>query len=258
VAHGRTYWYSEDASYVHRGRIVALGEELGMAVLAVMQVLKGEAKLQNDGGCVMSAVPTVSRNGFIKDVVLTRMVIERASERGEIDDLEWLDDIRFRCRISGWQADQERAAAATRKVRSREGSESRSVTVCHAESRDVPLQDRTGQDSDSLRSSSNAQAEQVSELFAYWRQQCGHAHAKLSPGRRRKIAGRLREGFTPQQIREAIDGAAVGAFVGDTGKRFDDVELICRSAEKLESFIGRKANEGGESPSELLRAMGAA
>jgi hypothetical protein len=120
-----------------------------------------------------------------------------------------------------------------------------------------------GADNDSLRSSSNVQAEQISELFAYWQQQCGHPHATLSSERRRKIAGRLREGKTPQQIREAIDGAAAGAVkVG--GKRFDDIELICRNASKLESFIGREGppvDDGGsaaprrESASDLLRAI---
>jgi len=97
----------------------------------------------------------------------------------------------------------------------------------------------------------------VRELFAYWQEQCGHPQAKLSPERRGKIEGRLREGFTAPQIQEAIDGAARGAFVNEAGKRFDDIELICRNATKLESFIGRPAAAARrESPSDLLRAMG--
>jgi hypothetical protein len=112
----------------------------------------------------------------------------------------------------------------------------------------------------------DARTRTVSELFAYWQERCGHPNAMLSAERRRKIAGRLREGFKPQQVREAIDGARIGAVV--TGKkRFDDIELICRSASKLESFIGREGppvDDGGssngprprrESPSELLQAI---
>lgn len=144
---GRTFWYSEDSAYVQRGRIVALGEEFGAAVLAVMMVLRGEAKQQNDGGCVLSATSTISRNGFIGDRDLVRRVIERAGELGELDDLEWLEDgLRFRCRISGWSADQEKAATA-RRVAKHRASNGR-VTVGN--------EDRTEQDrdNDSLRSSS--------------------------------------------------------------------------------------------------------
>ncbi len=78
-------------------------------------------------------------------------------------------------------------------------------------------------------------------MFAYWQHQCGHPNAKPSAERCRKIAARLAEGFTTEQIRAAIDGAAVGAFVNEQGRVFDDVELVCRSAVKLESFIGRPA-----------------
>jgi hypothetical protein len=146
VADGRTSWYSEDAAYVDRERVVALGEELGMAVLAVMFVLRGQAKLQNDGGWVVSGVSTITRKGFIDDRDLTRRVIVRAAEVGELDDLEWLEDLRFRCRISGWSADQERAATAKRVAKHRAGNGvKRPVTVCN--------EDRTGQDNeDSLRS----------------------------------------------------------------------------------------------------------
>lgn len=108
--------------------------------------------------------------------------------------------------------------------------------------------------SDSAKGNGNGDTRETGELFAYWQQQCGHPHAKLSAERRRKIAGRLREGFTPQQIREAIDGAARGAFVNEAGAKFDDVELICRSASKLESFIARAslpAGSGNGKPSDL-------
>lgn len=80
---------------------------------------------------------------------------------------------------------------------------------------------------------------QIGELFAYWQDRCGHNGTLLTDDRRRKIAARLREGYTPGQVREAIDGAAVGA-VRRGKKRFDDIALICRSGEKLESFIGRE------------------
>ena len=118
-------------------------------MLAVMMVLRGEAKHQNDGGHVVTAISTVSRNGFVGDPALTRRVIERAGELGELDDLEWLDSLRFRCRISGWAADQERGATAKRVAahRARSNGVKRSVTDRN--------ENRTGQNrvNDSLRSS---------------------------------------------------------------------------------------------------------
>lgn len=81
----------------------------------------------------------------------------------------------------------------------------------------------------------------VTDLFEHWQRRCNHPTAKPTRERRQKVAARLREGYTAEQIRAAIEGAATGAFVNDAGKRFDDLELICRTGSKLESFIDRAA-----------------
>lgn len=91
----------------------------------------------------------------------------------------------------------------------------------------------------------------VRDLFAYWQQRCGHPTSKLTAERRRKIEARLREGYTVAQVRQAIDGAARAAFVNDNGKRFDDIELICRNGTKLEDFMGRAGSNGSVSSAEL-------
>jgi hypothetical protein len=67
----------------------------------------------------------------------------------------------------------------------------------------------------------------------------GHTQAVFTPERRTKIRARLAEGYTPLDIRTAIDGAAKAPFVNDAGKRFDDLTLICRNGSKLEDFIDR-------------------
>lgn len=79
----------------------------------------------------------------------------------------------------------------------------------------------------------------VVELFAYWQQQCGHPRAKLDSDRCRKIEARLNSGRTPQEIREAIDGAAREAYVDESGVKHDDIELICRNERKLKLFMER-------------------
>lgn len=77
------------------------------------------------------------------------------------------------------------------------------------------------------------------QVFDHWTTTCGHLNAKPTRDRRAKVIARQREGYTLDDIKRAIDGAAVGAFVNDAGKRFDDLELICRNGSKLESFIAR-------------------
>lgn len=124
--------------------------------------------------------------------------------------------------------------------------------------------DRSPSPSDSTEGDGKLDTREIGELFAYWQQQCGHPQAKLSPQRRGRIAARLREGFTPEQLREAIDGAAKAAFVNEaTGTRYDDCELIFRNASKVDLNIGRAQQRNGsgagsgrrESASDLLRAM---
>lgn len=82
-------------------------------------------------------------------------------------------------------------------------------------------------------------ADPVDVVFRYWQQTCKHPTAKLTSDRQSKVRARLRDGYTVKQLLQAIDGAAVGAFVNDNGVRFDDLELICRNGSKVESFIAR-------------------
>lgn len=105
----------------------------------------------------------------------------------------------------------------------------------------------------------------VVECFGYWQDRTDHRTAKLTDERRRKIEQRLRDGYSVQQIRSAIDGAAKGAFVNDAGKRFDDIELICRNGSKLEDFIERASATpngtvvrfgGRPSAGDLIRKLG--
>lgn len=82
------------------------------------------------------------------------------------------------------------------------------------------------------------------ELFRYWQRECDHAAAKPTPERITKVMARLREGYSAAEIRKAIDGAKHGAFEND-GKRYDDLELICRNGAKLEDFIQRGEKSTG-------------
>ncbi len=80
------------------------------------------------------------------------------------------------------------------------------------------------------------------DLFKYWCDVMGKnlSTSKLTPKRDKAIKARLKEGYTFEQIKAAIDGCRNDPFSmghNDRQKPFNDIELICRTGEKLESFI---------------------
>lgn len=93
----------------------------------------------------------------------------------------------------------------------------------------------------------------VVELFEFWQQTCGHQAAKLTKARRRRVEQRLASGRTPAEIRTGIEGAARGAFVNDQGVRFDDLELVCRSDEKLDLFVQRATARRPAPAADIIR-----
>jgi hypothetical protein len=96
----------------------------------------------------------------------------------------------------------------------------------------------------------------VLEIFGYWRTATGHTQAKLTPKRKQKITARLREGYTLEQIQEAIEGCKASPFhmgENERGTVFDDLELILRDGGKLEQFRNYKL--GGVN-GEIIRRHG--
>ena len=105
-----------------------------------------------------------------------------------------------------------------------------------------------GREEQPLSSKLDGEAEVVAKLCEFWQSECRHPQAHVGPKteRYRKVRSRLRDGYTPKQIALAIRGAARAPFVNADGKRFDDLELICRSAEKLEDFMARAERRRGD------------
>jgi hypothetical protein len=78
------------------------------------------------------------------------------------------------------------------------------------------------------------------ELLRYWQRECDHPTAKPTPERITAVMARLRDGYSAAEVRKAIDGAKHGAYIDkESGKKFDDLALICRNGSKLEDFIQR-------------------
>ena len=81
-----------------------------------------------------------------------------------------------------------------------------------------------------------------SVIFEYWKAVMGKDNSvKPTAGRMSKIKARLKDGYTEEQIKSAIDGCKSSSHhmgKNDASKVYDCLTLICRSAEKLDIFIG--------------------
>lgn len=101
---------------------------------------------------------------------------------------------------------------------------------------------KSDSDSKSEITTMSAKANLSFDLFKYWCDVMGKnlSTSKLTPKRDKAIKARLKEGYTFEQIKAAIDGCRNDPFSmghNDRQKPFNDIELICRTGEKLESFI---------------------
>lgn len=80
------------------------------------------------------------------------------------------------------------------------------------------------------------------EVFDYWVKTMNkNSLAKLTNGRKAKIKARYKEGYSLEEMKQGIDGCASSGFhMGDnpSGKVYNGLELILKSGEDLERFIG--------------------
>lgn len=82
--------------------------------------------------------------------------------------------------------------------------------------------------------------DRVTTVFTYWQTTMGKPRAQLDAKRKRAIAGRLKDGYTVEQLCKAIDGCKADAFSmghNDRQTPYNDVELICRDGSKVDRFI---------------------
>ena len=84
---------------------------------------------------------------------------------------------------------------------------------------------------------------QAEVIFKYWAQRRsevvgGRVRMKPTRKRMRAITARCKEGYSLEQIKQAVEGCLSSRFHVTRG--FTDIELICRSQEHLERFTGMK------------------
>lgn len=87
---------------------------------------------------------------------------------------------------------------------------------------------------------SAANSDSVQSVFEFWRVRMGHPRARLDQKRRQKIRQRLLDGYSAQDLIDAIEGCALSPFHMGTNDRhtvFNDIELICRDAKHVDQFL---------------------
>jgi len=91
-------------------------------------------------------------------------------------------------------------------------------------------------------------SEAATEVFDHWREVMQHPDAKFKSKskRYRAVVGRLKDGYTVDQLKRAVDGCRASPHnmgQNETGTVYDDLELICRDDVHVERFIARAKPE---------------
>jgi hypothetical protein len=232
----RGIWLALDARFLADPRIRKLVRAHGPAGGLLVIALLAEAKQQGQGGRAHVATDLLSMTTGIPEDTIEAIVAD--AEKHEALELVHSGDGEITVAFPKWGEWQKDVTNAERQARHRA---KQSVTCNGSNDSVTPTgQDRTGEQTASS-GKPDTEAEVITKLCAYWQEQCDHQKANVGPktARYRKVRARLRDGYTPRDIATAIQGAARAPFINDEGKKFDDLELICRNAEKLEDFRSR-------------------
>lgn len=78
------------------------------------------------------------------------------------------------------------------------------------------------------------------DVFEFWKETMSlNGSTFLTPKRKKAIENRIKDGYNIERIKDAIRGCSISPFhcgLNDRKKKFQDIELICRSGEKVEDF----------------------
>lgn len=99
-----------------------------------------------------------------------------------------------------------------------------------------------------LSSSAKPRHDRAREVFDYW---VLVMHKKptsvFNAKRKRAVQARLKEGYSVETLKAAIDGCRQSVFhmgQNDRGKLYNDLELICRDGTKVEGFLESNSGRG--------------
>lgn len=89
-------------------------------------------------------------------------------------------------------------------------------------------------------------ANAAADVFAHWQMRMNHPGAKMDAKRSKLITAAIKLGYTVEHLKAAIDGCAKSPFhMGNNDRHtvFDSIELIFRSADKIDTFIKLNSTE---------------
>ena len=82
----------------------------------------------------------------------------------------------------------------------------------------------------------NNYANEVSEIFDFWKMTFSKNNStKLSKERKAKVIERLKDGYTIEQIKQAIKNCSMNSYNIENG--YTDLELICRNVQKFVRYL---------------------
>lgn len=100
------------------------------------------------------------------------------------------------------------------------------------------------------------------EIFNYWKDVMKKSNSAILNAKRSKaVKARLKEGYSVEQIKQAIEGCAMTPHnmgQNQNGKKYDDLELICRDGVQVERFANNATQQQprfGQHVSKTLDAL---
>jgi len=142
--------------------------------------------------------------------------------------------------VKGTDADRKAIARANEQAKSgfASGASPGEVTDKSLETGDRREEVPIGTLSDSGKPNPD-RAATIRSIYQHWCEQSGNTRRKLTADRRSRINARLADGYTPDEIKQAITNGLRDPFLqGDNprGRVYDDLSTIIGSAEKLERY----------------------
>lgn len=86
----------------------------------------------------------------------------------------------------------------------------------------------------------------IDGIFRYWQTVMNHPKSVLSEKTIKLIKARLKEGFTPELLREAIDGCSKTPHnmgMNERSTRYDSLDLILRDGENVNRFVANNSKQ---------------
>lgn len=228
-------WLALDSGFMHDTRVVQLGCKHGPAGPLVWVVLLAEAKRTNNNGDVEVTLESLARAAFLNGTDQVETLLK---------ELEQLGVVRVTARDAGvifltvenWSKYQfdprSRALHRERQARYRAKKKGGDAKVTARDAGVTPTETET-----ETNTKTNGQ---VQEIFDHWVAVHGKRQAKLNGKRRQKIAARLREGYSMDDLKAAIEGCRASEFhMGANAEKkvYDDLALICRDGSQVEKFV---------------------